>query len=270
MDGDEGPTMTGADRGREALVIRAFVGLADTLVDDYDIIDLLDRLAGYSVELLAADAAGILLGDAEGNLQVVASTDERSDWMELLQLQADEGPCVDCYRTGTPVSVADLAAAALRWPQFIAALAQRGTYGSIHALPLRLRGQPIGTLNLFHHEPGALPTPDLALGQALADVATIGILSEQAIRRGEVLNEQLQAALSSRVIIEQAKGALAQRGELSMDAAFDRLRRYARGHNLLLSQVARQIVETDLAADVLAGEPSRPPKPSPPRRTPPR
>jgi ANTAR domain/GAF domain len=246
--------MTETAPGREALMIRAFVGLADTLVDDYDVIDLLDRLAGSSVELLAADAAGILLGDAESTLRVVATTNEQVEWMELLQLQAEEGPCVDCYRSGVPVSVTDLADAALRWPQFIAALTQRGTYGSVHALPLRLRlrGQAIGTLNLFHHQPGPLPEADLALGQALADVATIGILAERAIRRGEAVSEQLQVALTSRIVIEQAKGVLAQRGELSMDAAFDRLRRYARQHNLRLSEVARQVVLTDLAADVLA------------------
>ncbi|MHA6780974.1 GAF and ANTAR domain-containing protein [Pseudonocardia saturnea] len=233
-------------------MIKAFVGLADSLVDDYDIIELLDRLAGYSVELLAADAAGIMLGDAQGTLRLVASTDERSDWMELLQIEADEGPCVQCYRSGAPVSVTDLTEAAVRWPRFVAALAERGTYGSVHALPLRLRGEPIGTLNLFHREPGALPSADLALGQALADVATIGILSERAIRRGEVVNEQLQTALTSRVVIEQAKGVLAERGHLSMSDAFDRLRRFARNRNLRLAEVAREIVETDLAAEVLA------------------
>lgn len=237
---------------REDVVIRAFVGLADTLVDDYDIIELLDRLAGYTVELLASEAAGIMLGDARGTLRLVASTDERSDWMELLQIEADEGPCVDCYRSGAPVAVTDLAAAALRWPRFVAALAERGTYGSVHALPLRLRGEPIGTLNLFHREPGPLPVADLALGQALADIATVGILSERAVRRGEVVNEQLQTALTSRVVIEQAKGVLAERGQLGMDEAFDRLRRYARGRNLLLAEVARDVVAGELADVVLA------------------
>ena len=175
--------------------------------------------------------------------------------MELLQLEADEGPCVECFHAGAPVSAADLADAAARWPQFVAALQERGTYGSVHALPLRLRGQAIGTLNLFHDAPGPLPAADLALGQGLADVATIGILQERAIRRGEVLAEQLQAALNSRVIIEQAKGVLAQRGNLDMHIAFDRLRGYARAHNLRLTEVARQIVETDLAADLLAAAP---------------
>jgi len=231
--------------GREALVIRAFVGLADTLVDDYDVIDLLDRLAGYSVELLAAEAAGILLGDAESTLRVVATTNEQVEWMELLQLQAEGGPCVDCYRSGVPVSVTDLADAALRWPRFIAALTQRGTYGSVHALPLRLRprGQAIGTLNLFRHQPGPLPEADLALGQALADVATVGILSERAVRRGEVVSEQLQVALNSRIVIEQAKGVLAQIHGVNTDEAFNLLRSYARSHQQRLGEVAQAITE---------------------------
>ncbi len=258
MAKQEEPTVDRTAPGaREGMVTRAFVGLADTLVDDYDIIELLDRLAGYSVELLASDAAGIMLVDAQGTLRLVASTDERSDWLELLQIEADEGPCVECYRTGTQVSVTDLADAAVRWPRFVAALAERGTYGSVHALPLRLRGEPIGTLNLFHVEPGPLPAADLVLGQALADVATIGILSERAIRRGEVVNEQLQTALTSRVIIEQAKGILAERGQLNMSEAFDRLRRFARNRNLLLAEVAREIVETDRAAEVLDFRPEK-------------
>ena len=171
--------------------------------------------------------------------------------MELLQLQVDQGPCVKCFRTGAPVCVPDLADEAGRWPVFVAAVAERGAYRSVHALPLRLRGEAIGAMNLFHRQPGALPEADLAVGQALADVATIGILQERAIRRGDVLTEQLQAALNSRVIIEQAKGVLAQLGDLTMNAAFDRLRRYAHNHNARLSEVARQVVETNLATDVL-------------------
>ncbi|WP_214371133.1 GAF and ANTAR domain-containing protein [Pseudonocardia sp. H11422] len=244
--------MNQVGRGRERLLSSAFVGLADTLVDDYDIIELLDRLVGHSIELLAADAAGILLADPQGSLRVVASSNEDAELMELLQLQADQGPCVDCVRTGAPVSVADLADTAGRWPVLAAAMKDRGVFRSVHALPLRLRGEAIGALNLFHRQPGALPEADLELGQALADVATIGIMHERAIRRGEVLNEQLQTALTSRVIIEQAKGILAQRGALSMNGAFDRLRSYSRNHNQRLSEVARRVVEGDLGADTLA------------------
>ena len=244
-------------------LIAAFVGLADTLVDDYDVIDLLDRLVSHCVELLAADAAGILLTDARGQLRVVASTNEDVQLIELMQLQAEQGPCVDCFRTSTPVQVPDLDAAADRWPRFVAELAGMSAYRSVQALPMRLRGEAIGAMNLFHRRPGVLTDTDIALGQALADIATIGILQERAIRRGEVLTEQLQLALNNRVIIEQAKGVLGQKGTLGMQDAFERLRIYARARNLRLSEVARQVVETDLATEVLAAAATR--KPSGPR-----
>jgi GAF domain-containing protein len=237
--------------GREQLVSRAFIGLADTLVDDYDMIELLDRLVGYSAELLAADAAGIVLGDAQRELRVVASSSDAAELMELLQLQNDQGPCLECYHTAAPVSVPDLTEAADRWPQFAAAVQDRGAFRSVHALPLRLRQESIGALNLFHHRPGPLPEADLALGQALADVATIGILQERAIHRTEVVNEQLQAALNSRVVIEQAKGVLAEHGGLAMDEAFNHLRRYARNSGQKLRKVARNIVQRDIEPSLL-------------------
>jgi GAF domain-containing protein len=194
-----------------------------------------------------------MLVDARGQLRVVASSNEESDWTELLQVQTDEGPCVDCVRTGEPVTVTDLDDAAARWPTFTAALARRsGSYRSVHALPLRLRGEAIGGMNLFHTRAGPLPAADLRLGQALADIATIGILQERAIRHSEVLAEQLQTALNSRVIVEQAKGVLAQTGGLTMEVAFDRLRRHARGHNLLLVDVAHRVVaEPGFARQIL-------------------
>lgn len=231
---------------REQQVSAAFVALADTLVADYDIIDLLDQLVARSVALLAADAAGLLLGDARGVLRVVASSSEDANTMELLAMQADEGPCVECYRTVTQVRVPNLADAAQRWPTYVASVARSGAFQSVHALPLRLRGQAIGALNLFHHQPGPLPDADLALGQALADVATIGILSERAIRHGEIVNEQLQTALNSRVIIEQAKGVVAQHTGLAMDEAFNLLRSHARTNNLRLADVARTVVDREL------------------------
>jgi len=250
-----------AEPGREQLVSEAFIALADTLVDDYDIIDLLDRLVGYSVALLAADAAGLMLGDARRELRVVAASSEDAELMELLQLQNEQGPCLDCYRSAAQVHVPDLSAAAHRWPLFVAAVAEQGGFASVHALPLRLRGESVGAMNLFHHQPGPLPVADLALGQALADVATIGILQERAVRRGEVLNEQLQTALNSRVVIEQAKGVLAQHGGLSMHAAFDQLWGYARGNNLRLSGVARRLVEGNLdPAELTSPVPSSAPR----------
>jgi GAF domain-containing protein len=232
--------------GREQMLSRAFVSLADTLVDDYDVIDMLDRLVAYSVELLAADAAGLMLADASGQLLSVASSSEDAHLMEVLQLQTEQGPCVECFHTSSPVSVPDLTDAASRWPRFVSIVSRRGPFASVHALPLRLRGQAIGALNLLHREPGPLPADDLALGQALADVATIGILQERAIHRTEVVNEQLQTALNSRVIIEQAKGVLAAHSSLGVDAAFNLLRGYARSRRLGLASVAREVVERRL------------------------
>ncbi len=237
---------------RERQVTRAFVALADTLVDDYDIIDMLDRLVAHSVDLLAADAAGIMLGDSRHELRVVAASSEDATTMELLALQSDEGPCLECYRTVAQVRVPDLAERQSTWPTFTAAVERAGAFRSVHALPLRLRGQAVGALNLFHREAGALPEADLVLGQALADVATIGILQERAIRRGEVLNEQLQTALNSRVVIEQAKGVVAQRAGLRMDDSFNLLRSHARDNNLRLSEVARQVVSRELDPVALA------------------
>jgi GAF domain-containing protein len=236
---------------RERRIGRAFVALADTMVDDYDVIDLLDRLVGYSADLLSADAAGLVLADNRGALRAVAASSEDAELTELLQLQSDEGPCLDCYRTSAVVRADDIAEAADRWPAFVAALANGGAYRSVHALPLRLRGQAIGALNLFHRAPGPLPEDDLVLGQALADVATIGILSERLIRRGEAVNEQLQTALNSRVVIEQAKGVLAQHAGVDMNQAFDLLRRYARGNNLRLADVARRLTVGGLDPAVL-------------------
>ena len=231
--------MSHAHNDREQLLSRTFVELADTLVDDYDVINVLDRLVAHAVTLLAVNAAGIMLAGPRGRLQVVASSSEESGWMELLQVQADDGPCAECVRTGKPVTVTDLDAG--RWPQSVAALAGRASYRSVHALPLRLRGRVIGVMGLFHSEPGPLPETDICLGQALADIATIGILQERAVHDAEIVIEQLQAALNSRVVIEQAKGVLARAGSLTMDAAFDRLRRHARGHNLLLGDIARRV-----------------------------
>lgn len=247
--------MSPTESSREQLVGRAFVSLADTLVDDYDIIELLTRLVEQCVELLAADAGGIMLADALGQLRVVAASSEDARLVELMQLQNDQGPCLDCYRRAAPVSVADLTEAADRWPLFVAAAMRRPVFRAVHAVPLRLRGEAIGALNLWHHHPGSMTTDDLALGQALADVATIAILQERAIRRAEVLNEQLQAALTSRVIIEQAKGVLAQHSQLHMDEAFNLMRRYARAHNKRLADVARDLTERALDPNAVIAAP---------------
>jgi transcriptional regulator with GAF, ATPase, and Fis domain len=228
------------------LLSDTFVDLADTMVADFDVIDFLHILTDRSVALLAASAAGVLLADPRGELRVAAASSEAAGLIELFQIQDDQGPCLDCFRTGQPVTAADLAGPDQQWPQFAAAAAQAG-FRAVEALPMRLRDQVIGALNLFRAGPGPLSPADLRIGQALADVATIGLLQERNVRRGETVAEQLQAALNSRVVIEQAKGKLAERLSIGMDEAFGRLRVNARNSNQRLTDVARNLVDSATA-----------------------
>jgi GAF domain-containing protein len=225
----------------ETKLADVFVEMADTLVDDFDVIDFLQVLTERCVQLLGVAAAGLLVTDGQDTLQLVAASSERTRLLELFQLQTDQGPCVDCFRTGQPVSVVDLPSAG-RWPRFTAAAAEVG-FAAVHALPMRLRNEIIGALNLFDINPGALDVDKLRIGQALADVATIGLLQQRAIRRRDVVTEQLQTALNSRVLIEQAKGVLAERLHLDVADAFAMLRSGARSHNRRLSELAQAIVD---------------------------
>jgi transcriptional regulator with GAF, ATPase, and Fis domain len=225
----------------ESRVTDVFVEMADTLVDDFDVMDFLHLLTERSVELLNISAAGLLLTDERGTLQVVAASSERTRLLELFQLQTDQGPCVDCFRTGQPISVSDLSVTD-RWPRFTAAAAEFG-FAAVQAVPMRLRDETIGALNFFSVEAGPVDSVTLRLGQALADVATIGLLQQRAIQRRDALTEQLQTALNSRILIEQAKGVLAERLRTGVDDAFTILRSTARSNNRSLSDLARAIVE---------------------------
>jgi GAF domain-containing protein len=229
------------------LLSDTFVDLADTMVADFDVIDFLHMLTDRSVALLGASAAGVVLADPRGELRVAAASSEEAGLLELFQLQNDQGPCLECFRTGRPVTAADLAGAAQRWPRFATAAVQAG-FRTVEALPMRLRDQVVGALNLFRAEPGAFDPAELRIAQALADVATIGLLHERNVRRREAVAEQLQAALNSRVVIEQAKGKLAERLSIDMDRAFTMLRDYARTTNQHLTDVARNFV-TGATAD---------------------
>ena len=218
-----------------------FVEVADTLVDQFDLIEFLQMVASQTSDLVDAEAAGLLLADTNGRLQLMAASNERAQMLELFQVQAREGPCQDCYRQGRPVVNADLRAAADKWPEFAPRAVAAG-FRSVHAFPMRLRQQVIGALNLFASDTGEMAPRDVRIVQALADIATIGLLQERAIRHGEGLTEQLQGALDSRIVIEQAKGALAQIHGGTPDQAFDRLRGYSRHHRARVIDVARAVL----------------------------
>ncbi|MEY9991450.1 transcriptional regulator with GAF, ATPase, and Fis domain [Streptomyces sp. V4I8] len=226
----------------QQLLAKTFVELADNLVADFDLIDFLRLLTDRCVGMLDVSAAGVLLADRDGKLRVMAASDEQVRLLELFQLQNDEGPCLECFRTGAPVIVPDLGTATARWPRFAVA-AQRGGFGAVQALPMRLRDEIVGALNLFRTTPGPFEPAATPVAQALADVATISLLQQRTAQRSTVLNEQLQTALNSRVLIEQAKGKLAERQDIDMEQAFTALRGYARSHNRRLADVARALID---------------------------
>ncbi len=241
---------------REALLARTFVHLADTLVEDFDIVELLTELTASSVELFGLVTAGLLLVDADGVLRLVAASDHTTDTFALLDTHEHESPMVECFRSGGAVAADDLAASEDRWPELAVRAAGLG-WASAHALPMRLRGEVIGVLALVRDVPGALPAEDLAAAQALADVATIGILQQRAVEEHRVLAGQLQHALDSRVAIEQAKGVLAESARLDMVNAFEALRAYARSRNQRLVDVARAVVDRRLPAKAVAAARAR-------------
>ncbi|WP_251439824.1 GAF and ANTAR domain-containing protein [Microbacterium sp. USTB-Y] len=244
-----------ASTSREDRLNAAFVMVADTLTDDYDVVELLHTLVSECTEIVKVQAGGLMLLDADGNLQVVASTTESAELVEVLQLAAGVGPCLDCFAMGEQVSVPDVSATT-RWPAFREEALRRG-FHSTHAIPLRLRGDTIGTMNLFGTSIGALSDRDASAAQALADVATISILQQRVSAHAQVVAEQLQRALDSRVLIEQAKGAVAQASGTSMDESFALLRRYARDRNLTLHALAEAITNRSLPVSELTISPRR-------------
>ncbi len=230
---------------REAMLARTFVELADTLVADFDVVELLTLLADRCVDVLDVGAAGLMLVGAGGELRVMASSSETMRVLELYELQSQEGPCLDAYRTGRHVASPSLVDGEDRWPRFAPEAVEAG-FHSVHALPMRLRGSVIGALNLFRVEEGEMRQADIDAAQALADVATIAILQHRAAQEAQVLNEQLNHALNTRIVIEQAKGMVAEREGLDMERSFATLRNHARNHNLRLADVAHAVIAGSL------------------------
>jgi len=245
------------DVSRERLA-EVLVEIADTLVDDFALIEFLRTVTRRAAELTDVAAVGLLLSDPHGRLQFMAASDEQTRLLEVFQLQHHQGPCLDAFATGATVVNADLRQATPRWPAFAPHAARLG-FRSVHAVPLRLRHRVIGALNLFGTDCGGLDPGDVAVVQALADVATIGLLQERAIHHGEILTGQLQGALHSRVVIEQAKGALARTHGIDVDAAFTLLRAYARDHNRKLTDVAHAVLADPASVAALAHHQPPPP-----------
>ncbi len=238
---------------RERQLVKAFVELADTLVEEFDLVEFLSGLVERVVELGIASETGILLVDETGNLQVMAASHERTHLLELFQIQNHEGPCQDCYTTGQPVGVIDLEHERDRWPRFTPQALASG-FRSAQAVPLRLRGTVLGAMNLFLTYAGGVDGDSQAVVQAMADVATIGLLQQREIHRAHTVQAQLQHALHSRISIEQAKGILSEQAELHLDDAFSVLRDYARGNNLKLATLANNIVAGTITFSDLTGK----------------
>jgi GAF domain-containing protein len=248
---------------RQALTATTFVEIVDTLVDDFDVIEVLTVLTSRSVDLLETAAAGILLADNDGQLRVIGASTEEVGLLELFQIQNDEGPCLDCFHTGVVVSDSNLGAGS-EWPRF-ATESLRAGFPSVCAVPLRLKDLILGCLNLFMSEPVALADGEIALAQALADVASIAIVQDMATREAAIREGHLQHALNSRIVIEQAKGMIAEHSTVDMDDAFARLRGFARNNNRGLTEVAEGLVTGALSMDSVI-QPRRPPPPPPARR----
>jgi transcriptional regulator with GAF, ATPase, and Fis domain len=228
-------------RSRESVIIETLVQLADTLIDDYDVIEFLGMLSERCVSLVDADEAGIMVTDGRGHLQVVATSSERTRLLELLELQNRDGPCLEAFSSASTVFSPDLAHEDGRWPLFSREALAVG-FQSVHSVPMRLRTEVVGAMTLLRSSPGVLQRADVDLVSALTQVATIGLLQERAVTASRVTSQQLQLALTSRVRIEQAKGVLAARHGLDIDTAFERLRSYARSHRRQLTDVAEAIV----------------------------
>jgi GAF domain-containing protein len=239
---------------READVVQSLVDLADTLVDDYDVVDLLTGLADRCVHLLGASAAGVMVASSSGDLRLVASSSETMRVLELFELQAMEGPCLDAFRTGEPVEHEQLRGGTGRWPRFSMVALEAG-FRWAFALPLRLRDTTIGALNLVGIDESPMDDADVLVARAFADLAAISILQHRAAIESQHVTEQLANALTSRIVIEQAKGVVFERAGVDMSEAFARLRSYARRHSLRLTEVAEAVIDGTLGPEAWASAP---------------
>ena len=241
---------------RETMLAKTLVELADNLVDDFDVVELLTLLSSRCVEILDVAAAGLMLAGPDGELRVMASSSEAMRVLELFEIQSREGPCLDAYSTGRPVLSENLASGQGPWPRFATEAVEAG-FRSAHALPMQLRGTVVGALNLFRTGPGSMASEDLDVAQAFADVATIAILQHRVAAEAQTLNAQLTNALHSRIVIEQAKGMVAERLGLDMEQAFATLRSHARSQNVRLADLCEGVIGGSVTPTSFGAPPSR-------------
>lgn len=226
---------------REARINEAFMQATAALMDPYDVVDLLSSLMASCTDIFDAQAGGILVADVIGDLELVASTSEEAQTVEMIIIDAGAGPCIDAFTSGIIVSVPDIATDGGTWPVFQAAALEQG-FRSSHAIPMRIQGTVMGVMALLSATPGALDAVDARVAQSLADIATLGIVHERTFRQSEAISEQFHLALDTRILVEQAKGALSARTSVSLTEAFDALRDYARSHSVSLRQVAADTI----------------------------
>lgn len=245
-----------SEQSREAKINAAFIAMANALMNEYDIVDLLSTLLNTCTDILGVDAGGILLADSAGDLELVASTSEEAQVVETIIIAAGEGPCIDCFKTGAPVSVVEIESVAETWPRFHRTALEQG-FRSTYAVPMRLRDEVVGVMNLLHSRPGGTAAVDARVAQALADLAVLGVLHERNFRSPFAITEQLHLALDTRILIEQAKGVLAHAEDLTMTEAFNALRQYAHANGTTLRRVAEAITHRTIpTADIVSSAPS--------------
>lgn len=242
-----------SEKTREAKINAAFIAMADALMNEYDIVDLLSTLLNACTDILGVEAGGILLADAAGDLELVASTSEEAELVETIIIAAGEGPCFDCYNTAAPVTVADIEKVAEKWPRFHRTALEQG-FRATYAVPMRLRNDVVGVMNLLHSQPGPTSEEDGSVAQALADLAVLGVLHERNFRTPFAITEQLHLALDTRILIEQAKGVLADTENLTMTEAFNSLRRYARANGTTLRRVSEAITRGTIPTTEIVSE----------------
>ena len=215
--------------------------LGAVLDPSLDVLDAMDRVIDACVRFTSATEAGVVLADADGSLNVIASSSERTSDAEEAQLGTDEGPCLDCYRSGTTIDVPDVSTHEAEWPTFARTMRERGLVGTF-AEPIRLRAATIGSLCVFADHGRGHDDRDVVLLQLLADAASAALARQRGTGPLRTLDEQVEDAIEARVTVEQAKGALAHRRGVRIDEAFQLIRRAGQGAGRGIREVAEDIV----------------------------